>query len=74
MVLQVLADVREVHDRLDANLPQCSGVANAGELKKLRGGDGPRGEDNFEGGIYGVEWTYVKSMDSDEDGRSFLSE
>lgn len=70
MVLQVLADVGEVHNRLDANLLQCSGVANTRELKKLWGSNRPRGEDNFVGGIYGVEWTYVKSMD--ENGRSFL--
>ena len=73
MVLQVLADVGEVHNRLDANLLQCSGVANAGELKKLWGGDRPRGEDNLEGGIYGEEWTYVKSMD-EGGGRSFRTD
>lgn len=69
MVLHVLADVGEVHNRLDAKFLQRSGVANPGQLKKLWSGDRPRGEDNFVGGIYDIEWTYVKS--TDEDGRSF---
>ncbi|MDH6501180.1 hypothetical protein M2156_007399 [Streptomyces sp. SAI-149] len=49
VVLQVLADARQVVDDVDAERAQLLGVADAGELEQLRGVDGAAAEDDLLG-------------------------
>src|SRR5882762_1673504 len=49
MILQVLADPPQVHDRLDSEVPQLRGVADTGQHKKFRAMDRAGREDHFAG-------------------------
>ncbi|CAB4885518.1 unannotated protein [freshwater metagenome] len=50
VILQVLADARQVMDGFDPDRPQVLGVADAGELQELWGVEGAAAQDHLAGG------------------------
>ena len=49
VVLQVLADARDIGDHVDAEPPQLLGIADPGQLEELRRCDRPAREDHLAG-------------------------